>query len=476
MYHWKFKTATVTLLALCLLWLSSDQVSAQTITYTDTIPLQPTNWDEQLSLPRFDPALGILTEIEFLLTGEVDGTAKVENLDAAPANVTAESFATVRLQRPDGTFITMATPVASRLAQLSAFDGTIDFTGGSGTIIRGINGLDISERTILSDTNDLFAFTGDSPITLQVNTTGASTASGAGNLGLSFSTLASAAITVTYHFEQPAIVLEKATNGFDADLIPGPLLNPGTIVTWSYTVTNIGNVPLVDLILIDDQEGDVTAGCPQRELAIGETILCLANGIAQLGQYTNTAIVTGTVPPELPGEPRRVRSTEPSHYFGTTGSFCPMTATGDAILPDLLYLGEGVGTYSLPAGYQQFVVKKFTPLHFDTITASSYQSTRRSGAPERVWACSGNCNFTPGLKELIALGELPADTHLHVVAIDDDDDDRVNLLIANQAIDQPVARVEPQALTEYLPFVLPFAADWGFYVADSIGLQICIEP
>ena len=84
MYHWKFKTATVTLLALCLLWLSSDQVSAQTITYTDTIPLQPTNWDEQLSLPRFDPALGILTEIEFLLTGEVDGTAKVENLDAAP--------------------------------------------------------------------------------------------------------------------------------------------------------------------------------------------------------------------------------------------------------------------------------------------------------------------------------------------------------------------------------------------------------
>ena len=35
-----------------------------------------------------------------------------------------------------------------------------------------------------------------------------------------------------------AISIEKATNGVDADAPPGPLLPPGSAVTWSYVVTN----------------------------------------------------------------------------------------------------------------------------------------------------------------------------------------------------------------------------------------------
>lgn len=476
MRQWKFKAVSTTILAFILFGLGCGLAQAETVSYTDTIPLTATDWDQQLSLPRFDPAFGILTEIEFLLTGKVNGTAKIENLDAAAALVIAESNATVQLQRPDGTFITMATPIGSRSAQLAAFDGTIDFAGASGTIISGIDGIDISERTVLTMPTDLVAFTGADVIALQVNTTGASTASGAGNLGLSFSTMVSAAITVTYHFAQPAIALVKATNGFDANALPGPLLTPGADVTWHYTVTNIGDLPLSDLTLFDDQEGDVTAGCPQRTLAIGEAIVCTAHGIAQLGQYTNTATVTGTVPPELPGEPRHVRATDPSHYYGTAVTFCPTAVTGELLLPDLLYLGEGQGSYSLPDGYQQLVVKKFTPLRFEAFAASTYQSTRRTGAPERIWACRGDCTFATGLAELIVLGELPATARLHVAMLDDDDDERVNMLIANQDLEQPVARIENPTLTEQLHFSLPFRADWGFYAADSIGLYICVEP
>ncbi len=476
MRQWKFKAVSTTILAFIFFGLGCDRVQAETVSYTDTIPLTATNWDQQLTLPRFDPAVGVLTEIEFLLTGKVNGTAKIENLDAASATVTAQSYATVRLQRPDGTFITMATPIASRSARLATFDGIIDFAGGSGTIISGIDGIDISERTVLTAPTDLVAFTGADEIALQVNTTGASNASGAGNLGLSFSTLVSAAITVTYHFEQPAIALVKATNGFDANALPGPLLTPGALVTWHYTVTNIGDLPLIDLTLFDDQEGDVTAGCPQRTLAIGEVIVCTAYGIAQLGQYTNTATVTGTVPPELPGAPRQVHATDPSHYYGTAVALCPTLVTGEPLLPALLYLGEGQGRYSLPDDYQQLVVKKFAPLRFETFAASTYQSTRRTGAPERIWACRGNCNFVVGLAELIVLGDLPATTQLHVAMLDDDDDDRVNMLIANQDMDQPVARIETPTLTEHLHFILPFSADWGFYAADTIGLYICVEP
>lgn len=476
MAYWKLKAATFSLLTLLLLGISYDYARAETVIYTDTIPFQTTDWSQQLLLPRFDPTLGILTEIEILLAGEVSGMARIENLDAAPATVTVESFATVHLQRPNGSFIIQVTPIASRSAALATFDGEIDFEGASGTAISEINGADISEQLVLTTPTELAAYTGRDFITLQVDTTGASRASGAGNLALSFSTLASAAITVTYHFERPAIALEKATNGFDADLLPGPFVSPGATVTWNYTVTNIGNIPLTDLTLVDDQEGDITAGCPQHELAVGEMIVCTATGVARLGQYTNTATVTGTVPAALPGEPRQVHATDPSHYYGIALTFCPTTADGVALMPDLLYLGEGEGTYSLPSGYQQLIVKKLAPLRFETLTTSTYEAVRRSGAPERVWACAGDCTFTTGLHQALALGALPKGAQLYAALLDDDEDERINTLFANGNLAQPVTRIEPQGLTMNFSYEIPFAATWSLYAADSIGLYLCIEP
>jgi len=476
MGYWKLKAVTLVLFALLWLGASYAQVRAETVSYTDTIPLQTTNWSQQLQLPRFDPTLGILTEIDFALQGKVRGLARIENLDAAAATVIAESFATVRLQRPNGSFLSQVTPVASRSAALAAFDGEIDFQGASGTAIDQIDGLDISEQTILTTPTELAAYTGSGFMLLQVDTTGSSKASGAGNLALSFSTLASAAITITYHFEQPAITLKKATNGFDADLIPGPLLSPGTTVTWSYTIANTGNLPLQDLTLVDDQEGDITGSCPKHELAVGETIICTATGVARLGQYANTATVSGTVPAVLPGEPHHVHATDPSHYYGTALALCPTGAAGEVLMPNLLYLGEGPGTYTLPAGYQQLVVKKLSPLRFATLATSSYQAAPRTGAPERVWACAGHCVFTVGHRQVLAFGELPANVQLHMALLDDDTDERVNTLFADGNLEQPIVQIEPQRLTTTFSYTVPFAAVWSFYAADSIGVYICVQP
>jgi hypothetical protein len=50
---------------------------------------------------------------------------------------------------------------------------------------------------------------------------------------------------VSHYFgEQPGIVLEKTTNGEDADDAPGPFVAAGSTVVWRYTMTNTGNVPL----------------------------------------------------------------------------------------------------------------------------------------------------------------------------------------------------------------------------------------
>ena len=49
------------------------------------------------------------------------------------------------------------------------------------------------------------------------------------------------------------IDIEKSTNGEDADDPTGPQIPVGDPVTWTYVVTNPGDVPLADVVVTDDQ-------------------------------------------------------------------------------------------------------------------------------------------------------------------------------------------------------------------------------
>ncbi|NNF67036.1 MAG: hypothetical protein HKM98_05965, partial [Gammaproteobacteria bacterium] len=114
----------------------------------------------------------------------------------------------------------------------------------------------------------------------------------------------------------PAIDIEKATNGEDADDPTGPLIETGGAVTWTYVVTNTGNVALSNVVVTDDQNvavdcgGNTTlapAGMP------GDTFTCTGSGIATAGQYENNSTVVGTSPTG-----GTVTDEDPSHYFGVT--------------------------------------------------------------------------------------------------------------------------------------------------------------
>jgi uncharacterized repeat protein (TIGR01451 family) len=131
-----------------------------------------------------------------------------------------------------------------------------------------------------------------------------------------------------YFGQSPAISLQKLTNGVDADLPTGPLIEAGAVVTWSYLVRNMGNVPLTGITVVDNQIGSVN--CPTSTLAPGATMTCTATGIAQPGQYANLGTATGT-PPVGPN----VNATDPSHYFGVAPAIVVEKATNgeDADLP-----------------------------------------------------------------------------------------------------------------------------------------------
>ena len=114
---------------------------------------------------------------------------------------------------------------------------------------------------------------------------------------------------VSHYFGAAAgIDIEKATNGLDADVAPGPVLQVGDSVTWTYTVTNTGNVPITGVTVVDDQ--GVTVTCPQDTLAVSESFECTATGTAVAGQYENTGTATGDAGGAT------VSDSDSSHYFG----------------------------------------------------------------------------------------------------------------------------------------------------------------
>ena len=120
-----------------------------------------------------------------------------------------------------------------------------------------------------------------------------------------------------YFGDSPAISLVKLTNGSDNDSTTGPHVMVGSTVTWTYNVTNTGNVPLSDVSVTDNQAGDAPAYQSGDDgdnlLENGETWVYAASGTAAAGQYGNVGTAKG-VDAFLPGQ--SVSATNPDHYFG----------------------------------------------------------------------------------------------------------------------------------------------------------------
>ncbi len=125
----------------------------------------------------------------------------------------------------------------------------------------------------------------------------------------------------------PAITIEKHTNGFDADVAPGPIIPLGDAVSWTYDVTNTGNTTLSSVAITDTVSQPApgpgpTVSCPSTTLPVGGTMRCTASGTAGAGQYANTAEVDAV---DSLGTP--VSAADPSHYFGEDSSIQVIKST-----------------------------------------------------------------------------------------------------------------------------------------------------
>jgi hypothetical protein len=110
----------------------------------------------------------------------------------------------------------------------------------------------------------------------------------------------------------PSVSIRKSTNGDDANDAPGPTINVGSPVAWTYEVRNTGTVALASVVVSDDR--GVTVACPQAALAVGQSMTCTGSGVATLGQYRNVGAVTASW--NVNGSNGQVTDSDPSHYFG----------------------------------------------------------------------------------------------------------------------------------------------------------------
>ena len=110
----------------------------------------------------------------------------------------------------------------------------------------------------------------------------------------------------------PDISLIKMTNGEDANSPPGPSIPVGGKVTWTYEVTNTGNVDLTNIQVTDGILGPIGT-IPL--LSPGQTQVLTATGMASAGQYSNLGGATGTTP-----SGSEVSDEDLSHYYGESAN------------------------------------------------------------------------------------------------------------------------------------------------------------
>ena len=141
----------------------------------------------------------------------------------------------------------------------------------------------------------------------------------------------------------PNIRIEKATNGQDADSPTGPQILVGGTATFTYVVTNTGDVKLTEVTVTDNQLGAIT--CTKSELAAGESMTCTASTTVVAGQYANTGMVTGTPP-----EASDVTDFDLSHHFG----FFPPPPPPEDVTITIIKLVTTDGNATGPAAGTQF--------------------------------------------------------------------------------------------------------------------------
>ncbi|MEK8049740.1 choice-of-anchor E domain-containing protein [Ideonella sp. DXS22W] len=188
---------------------------------SNLIALQDTDWDDQLVLQQY-AGTGTLTGVTVELFGSLAGNIVVESTDKQASTLTVTLASTISLALPTlGSPSLSVAPQYAKQLQFSAFDGTEDFAGTSGTELNLSTPVQRSASLSFSDSASLALFTGNGTLNLAVMARDGSTTSGAANFTDGYASQAGAYARVTYTY------------------VSAPVPEPGT---WALMFAGLGMV------------------------------------------------------------------------------------------------------------------------------------------------------------------------------------------------------------------------------------------
>ena len=187
---------------------SASPSRADFVQHSGSIPAAALPWQQTVTLPAFDPALGVLTDVNVFVGGLVHGDWGLENTGSQPTGIAAESLvAVLHVTLPAGSFLPLnPAEEGDPGVTLAPYDGTTDYAGPSGIMLHFANAtgggrpfdyLDVYEP------GSMQAYVAAAPGQTIAITVDAADASGPAQPPLveDHDLRASAAITVTYVYE-----------------------------------------------------------------------------------------------------------------------------------------------------------------------------------------------------------------------------------------------------------------------------------
>ncbi|MBN9507650.1 MAG: choice-of-anchor E domain-containing protein [Alphaproteobacteria bacterium] len=147
-----------------------------------TVNLDPDGTVQYLPFQQFDPALGMLVDVEIDLTISTSGTVTVQNLDATPAQFDAAFLGGGSVTLPSGQIVNAAgDPSLSTTNWGGAATLAAAGSLGSSTVLSGVQGV-AGAALLDGDASDLAAMTGSGTIALPLSTGLSLFETGAANL------------------------------------------------------------------------------------------------------------------------------------------------------------------------------------------------------------------------------------------------------------------------------------------------------
>lgn len=186
------------LIALSLVFPSSA-AEVETITYCDVLPAKSTNWDDNHTLPLFDPSLGELISVDLTANLDLIQNFRFENMGPATQMFGSNSSVELLITTPDSDNISV-TANASMTEVLPGFDGDKDFSGPSG---RTIEGLTVSNTTVqeYTDPSDFIATVPGETVCLAASARVEGESRVPGNSAFMDTAFAGSEVCVTYAYE-----------------------------------------------------------------------------------------------------------------------------------------------------------------------------------------------------------------------------------------------------------------------------------